>query len=70
MRRTVLAGFAAALMAFGAINSAVAGNAAPADPSHVAGQILVKFRDHGAAAGALRQQGLAKGPGSAARARS
>lgn len=63
MKRTVLAGFTAAMMAFGAINSAVAGNAAPADPSHVVGQIMVKFRDHRAAADTLRQHGLSEGPG-------
>jgi len=63
MRRTVLAGFAAAMMAFGAINPAIAGNAAPPDPSHVAGQIMVKFRDHSATADALRQHGLSDGPG-------
>ena len=63
MRRTVLAGFAAAMMAFGAINPAIAGSAAPPDPSHVAGQIMVKFRDHSATADALRQHGLSDGPG-------
>lgn len=63
MKRTVLAGFAAAMLAFGAINPAAAGNAAPPGSSHVAGQIIVKFRDHGAAAGALRQHGLSDGPG-------
>jgi thermitase len=61
MKKIFGAGFAAAVLAFGAINSAVAGNAAP-DPSHVAGQILVKFRDGGAAAGVLRQHGLSEGP--------
>ena len=50
-------------MAFGAINSAAAGNAAPPESAHVAGQIVVKFRDHGAAAGALRHHGLSDGPG-------
>jgi len=63
MRRTVLAGFAAAMMAFGAINPAIAGSAAPPDQSHVAGQIMVKLRDHGAAADTLRQHGLSEGPG-------
>ncbi|RDV11002.1 peptidase S8 [Arthrobacter sp. RT-1] len=62
MKKIVMAGFAAAMLAFGAINSAVVGNAAP-DPSHVAGQIMVKFRDNGAAAGVLRQHGLSDGPG-------
>ena len=63
MKRTVLAGFTAAMLAFGAINSAAAGNAVPFEPSHVTGQILVKFRDAGAAAGVLRRHGLADGPG-------
>ncbi|WP_461174184.1 S8 family serine peptidase [Arthrobacter sp. Z1-9] len=62
MKKIVMAGFAAAMLAFGAINSAVVGNAAP-DPSHIQGQIMVKFRDHGAAAGVLRQHGLIDGPG-------
>ncbi|WP_258805136.1 S8 family serine peptidase [Pseudarthrobacter sp. NS4] len=62
MRKTFLAGMAAAMMAFGAINSAAVSNAAP-DPSYVAGQIMVKFRDNGAAAGVLRQHGLSEGPG-------
>jgi thermitase len=61
MKKIVMAGFAAAVLAFGAINSAVVGNAAP-DPSHVAGQIMVKFRDNRAAAGVLRQHGLTDGP--------
>ena len=51
------------MLAFGAINSAAAGNAAPPESSHTAGQILVKFRDEGGAAGALRQHGLSDGPG-------
>lgn len=51
------------MMAMGTLNSTAVGNAAPSDPSHVAGQIMVKFRDHGAAAGALRQHGLSDGPG-------
>jgi thermitase len=63
MKRTVLAGFAAAMLAFGAINSAAAGNAALSESSHIAGQIMVKFRDTGAAAGVLRQHGLSDGPG-------
>lgn len=62
MKKIFGAGFAAAVLVFGAINSAVVGNAAP-DPSHVQGQILVKFRDHGAAAGVLLQHGLSEGPG-------
>ncbi|WP_163165750.1 S8 family serine peptidase [Arthrobacter sp. Alg241-R88] len=61
MKKIVMAGFAAAMLAFGAINSAVVGNAAP-DPSHITGQIMVKFRDNRAAAGVLRQHGLTDGP--------
>ncbi|SLJ94961.1 thermitase [Arthrobacter sp. P2b] len=61
MKKIFGAGFAAAVLAFGAINSAVAGHAAP-DPSHVQGQIMVKFRDKAGAAGALRQHGLNEGP--------
>lgn len=62
MKRLVTAGFAAAMLAFGAINPAVVGNAAP-DPSHVPGQIMVKFRDNAAASNVLRQHGLSDGPG-------
>ena len=62
MKRLVTAGFAAAMLAFGAINPVVMGQAAP-DPSHVPGQIMVKFRDNAAAAGVLRQHGLTDGPG-------
>ncbi|MDR7161355.1 S8 family peptidase [Arthrobacter sp. BE255] len=63
MKRTVLAGFAAAMMAIGALNSAAAGIAAPPESSQVAGQIMVKFRDARAAAGVLRRHGLSEGPG-------
>ena len=49
-------------MAFGAINSAAISSAAT-DSSQVAGQIIVKFRDNGAAAGVLRQNGLSEGAG-------
>jgi thermitase len=62
MKKTVIAGFAALMMGLGAITFAGPGSAAP-EPSHIAGQIMVKFRDHGAAAGALRQHGLNDGPG-------
>ncbi|TLM73242.1 S8 family serine peptidase [Pseudarthrobacter sp. NamB4] len=61
MKKILLAGFAAASMAFGLVNPTVAGNAAP-DPSHVVGQIMVKFRDAGAAPNVLRQHGLSEGP--------
>lgn len=60
MKKIVMAGFAAAVMAFGSLNSAVVSHAA-SDPSQAAGQILVKFRDDGAAAGVLRQHGLGEG---------
>ncbi|HEX9228576.1 MAG TPA: S8 family serine peptidase, partial [Arthrobacter sp.] len=68
MKRTVIAFFAAAIMGCGAITLAAPGNAAATgsaatQPSPVAGQILVKFRDNGSAAGVLRQHGLGEGPG-------
>lgn len=50
------------MMGLGAITSAVPGSAAP-EPSHIAGQIMVKFRDNAAAAGVLRQHGLSEGAG-------
>ncbi len=62
MKRTVVAGLAALMMGFGTITFAVPGNAA-SQSTHVSGQILVKFRDNGAAAGVLRQHGLGDGPG-------
>ncbi|QHK21833.1 S8 family serine peptidase [Pseudarthrobacter psychrotolerans] len=62
MKKTVIAGFAALMMGLGAITFAGPGNAAP-EPSHIAGQIMVKFRDDGAAAGVLRRHGLSDGPG-------
>lgn len=43
------------------ITFAAQGNAA-AEPSYIAGQIMVKFRDDGAAAGALGGHGLSAGP--------
>lgn len=49
-------------MVFGTITLALPSTAA-AEPSPVAGQIMVKFRDPRAAAGALRQHGLSEGPG-------
>lgn len=63
MKKTVVAGFAALMMGFGALTFAVPGNAAPGQPTHVTGQILVKFRDNSAAPGVLRQHGLSDGPG-------
>jgi thermitase len=61
MKKTFIAGFAAVIMGLAGIASAVPGNAA-AQSSHIAGQIIVKFRDNGAAAGVLRQHGLSAGP--------
>jgi thermitase len=62
MKKLVIASCAAAVMALGAINSAAMSSAAP-DTTQVSGQIIVKFRDNGAAAGLLRQQGLGEGTG-------
>lgn len=60
MKKMVIASFAALVMGFGAITFAVPGNAA-AQSSYIPGQIIVKFRDKGAAAGVLRQHGLSEG---------
>ena len=62
MKKVVVAAFAAVIMGLGGITLAAPGNAAP-QSSHIAGQILVKFRDKGAAAGVLRQHGLSQGTG-------
>jgi thermitase len=43
--------------------NAVTTSSAATQASPVAGHIMVKFRDTGSAAGALRQQGLTEGPG-------
>jgi thermitase len=61
MKKAVIAGLAAAIMGFSGITFAAQGNAA-AEPSYMAGQIMVKFRDSRAAAGALRGHGLSEGP--------
>jgi thermitase len=61
MRKTSMAVVVAALLAFGGINSAVMGSAA-GEPSHVPGQILVKFGEERAADGVLRGHGLSQGP--------
>ncbi|MDR6507310.1 S8 family serine peptidase [Arthrobacter oryzae] len=63
MRRILIASVTAVIMGFGAITFALPGNAAGPQSSHIAGQIMVKFRDHGAAAGVLRQHGLSEGRG-------
>ncbi|MBT2513387.1 S8 family serine peptidase [Arthrobacter sp. ISL-30] len=61
MKKMLIAGFTAAIMGFGALNLAAAGNAAT-DSSPISGQIMVKFRDAGAAPGVLRKHGLSEGP--------
>src|SRR5687768_11897012 len=68
MKKVMIAGFTAAMMGFGAISFAATGNAAAdastaAPSSSMDGQIIVKFRDNGAAAGLLRQHGLSEGTG-------
>ena len=68
MKRTVIASFAALVIGCGTITLAVPSNAASpisaaAQTSPGAGHIMVKFRDSGSAAGALRQLGLTEGPG-------
>ncbi|MEV7571551.1 S8 family serine peptidase [Pseudarthrobacter sp. NPDC089323] len=63
MKKLVPAGFAAFVMVVGTLLGAVVPAHAAPDPSITAGQILVKFRDGGAAAGVLRQHGLREGPG-------
>ncbi|ELT43303.1 S8 family serine peptidase [Arthrobacter nitrophenolicus] len=63
MKKLVLAGFAAVVMVTGTLLGAAVPAGAAADPAITAGQILVKFRDGGAAAGVLRQHGLVEGPG-------
>lgn len=60
MKRLLTAGFAAAAMVLGGITLAAPGTAA--EPSHIAGQIMVKFRDHAAAAAVLRGYRLSDGP--------
>ncbi|QYF91054.1 S8 family serine peptidase [Arthrobacter sp. PAMC25284] len=62
MKKLVLAGFAALTLAFGGLTFALPSDAA-AQPSLIAGQIMVKFHDDRAAAGVLRQHGLSQGAG-------
>jgi thermitase len=62
MKRMVMAGFTAAMMAFGGMTLAEPGNAATPS-SDTAGHIIVKFRDNGAAASALRPYGLSGSAG-------
>lgn len=61
MKKVVVASIAAVAMGLGGITLAAPGNAAP--QSSITGQIIVKFRDHGAAGGVLRQNGLSEGAG-------
>ncbi|HEX9229357.1 MAG TPA: S8 family serine peptidase [Arthrobacter sp.] len=68
MKRTVTAGIAAIVLGCGTIALAAPSNAVTTGSTAVqaspaAGHIMVKFRDDGAAAGALRQHGLTVGPG-------
>lgn len=68
MKRTVIASFAALVIGCGTITLAAPSNAASptsaaTQTSPGAGHIMVKFRDNGSAAGALRQHGLTEGPG-------
>jgi thermitase len=62
MKKMLIAGFTAVIMGFGALNLAAAGNAAT-ESSPISGQIIVKFRDVGAAPGVLHRHGLSEGPG-------
>ena len=68
MKRIVTASLAAAIIGCGAIavaapSNAVTTSSAATQPSPLGGQIMVKFRDNGSAAGVLRQHGLTAGPG-------
>ena len=63
MRRILIASVTAVTLGIGAITFALPGNAAASQSSHIAGQIMVKFRDRAGAAGVLRQHGLTEGPG-------
>ena len=67
MKRIVIASFAAVAIGCGAITFAAPSNAvipgsAAIQSSHISGQIMVNFRDKGAAASVLRQHGLSDGP--------
>ncbi|WP_427133462.1 S8 family serine peptidase [Pseudarthrobacter sp. S9] len=68
MKKIAIASFAAVVIGCGAITLAAPSNAvttssAGTQSSPIAGQIMVKFRDNGAAAGVLRQHGLSQGAG-------
>jgi thermitase len=62
MKKVVTASLAAVAVGFGALTVTVPSNAAT-EPQQVSGQIIVKFRDSGAAPGLLRQNGLSDGAG-------
>jgi thermitase len=62
MRRIAIVSLAAVAVGFGALTVTVPSNAAT-EPQQVSGQIIVKFRDGGAALGLLRQNGLGDGAG-------
>jgi thermitase len=60
MKKVVIASVAAVLLGLGAVTAAGPSNAAT-EPQQATGQIIVKFRDNGAAAGVLRQSALSEG---------
>jgi thermitase len=62
MKKVVTASLAAVAVGFGALTVTVPSNAAT-EPQQVSGQIIVKFRDSGAAPDLLRQNGLGDGAG-------
>ncbi|MDQ1057386.1 thermitase [Arthrobacter globiformis] len=64
MRKVVTASLAAVAVGFGALTVTVPSSAATEpQPQQISGQIIVKFRDKGVAAGVLRQNGLSAGAG-------
>ncbi|MFC7847155.1 S8 family serine peptidase [Arthrobacter sp. NPDC057388] len=62
MKKVVIAGLAAVVIGLGSVTAAGPGSAAT-EPQQASGQIIVKFRDNGAAAGVLRQHALSEGAG-------
>ncbi|RAM38369.1 S8 family serine peptidase [Arthrobacter globiformis] len=63
MKKLIMASVTAAVLGFGTTSLAATGTAAAPEPSPGTGQIIVKFRDNGAAASLLRRQGLGEGSG-------
>jgi len=63
MKKVVTASLAAVAVGFGALTVTVPSHAATEPQQVVSGQIIVKFRDSGAAPGLLRQNGLSDGAG-------